>query len=97
MIVAKASIRLRQTAEGGRGTPIVRGYRSTLRFADTCKDCAIYFEEKQALMPGEECVVTLRFPSNFGREVVLLGATFDITEGPHIVGNGIIQNIHKDD
>ena len=48
-------------------------------------------------MPGEECVVTLRFPSNFGREVVLLGATFDITEGPHIVGNGIIQNIHKDD
>jgi len=94
MLHVTARIRLLQTAEGGRTSYVHSGYRPNLRFGDLYTDGALTFLDRQQAYPGDECEARLTLVNpDYVRESLVVGAHFDIMEGPRQVGEGTILSI----
>jgi len=94
MLHVTARIRLLKTEEGGRTSFVRSGYRPNVRFGDLYTDGAFTFPAHQQVYPGDECDVRLTFVNPaYVRESLMVGACFDIMEGPHKVGEGRIVSI----
>lgn len=89
-----ANLQLRSTAEGGRETALLPGYRSIVRFGDADSGTEawgveITFDGKVELAPGESAVVRMYAwgdppPPRPGTAVRLY-------EGARLVGSGIVR------
>lgn len=92
MIDVIANIHLFCTHEGGRKSFIFSGYRPHIRFGDDVSiDGAITFLDREKVFPGDQCQVRIRFPKpEFVKTYLTIGTSFDINEGVHKVGEGII-------
>ncbi|MFH6986570.1 hypothetical protein ACHRVW_02375 [Flavobacterium collinsii] len=94
LLSVKAKIRLKDTAEGGRRTGIITGYRPNHVFEYTNDGKInqtfmgdIIFENRTTIEPGEEMIVTVRFLLNQPIEKYLnKGQIWWIHEGPNLVG-----------
>ncbi|MCR8561361.1 hypothetical protein KXD93_27155 [Mucilaginibacter sp. BJC16-A38] len=94
----RAKIRLKATAEGGRKTGFISGYRPNHVF-EYPKDGGllqtfegdITFDGQQTIEPGETKIVTIRFILNQPLEKYLdKGRTWWIHEGGNLIGEGEI-------
>jgi translation elongation factor EF-Tu-like GTPase len=91
LVVASARIRLLRHDEGGRLTAAASGYRPTIRFGDLYTAGALDLLDRDAVEPGEECEVRIRFPNpDYVEDFLRPQQKFDITEGPKKVGEGVI-------
>ena len=94
MLHVTARIRLLKTVEGGRASFVRSGYRPNFRFGDLCTDGALTFLDRQQAYPGDECEVRLTLVNpDYVRGSLVVGAHFDIMEGPRKVGEGTILSI----
>jgi hypothetical protein len=90
-----ASIRLLSTEEGGRRTPVISGYRPSLRFQfDNYLTTGYHIFNKQTVNPGESETADIKIISkDYFAGKLKEGMMFDIFEGNHKVGEGIIITI----
>ena len=94
MFHVTARIKLLKTAEGGRTSFVRSGYRPNFRFGDLYTDGALTFLDRQQAYPGDECEVRLTLVNpDYVMESLVVGAHFDIMEGPRKVGEGTILSI----
>ena len=94
MLDVTARIRLLKTVEGGRTSYVRSGYRPNVRFGALYTDGSLTFLDRQQAYPGDECEVRVTFVNpDYVRESLVVGASFDITEGPRKVGEGTILSI----
>ena len=81
---------------GGRSNPIPSGYRSQLvfPFSDQQISAQQVFTGRDAAAPGEslEVSIQLAFPGLF-RFTLLKGETFELREGPNIIGRGNVSKV----
>jgi len=94
MLDVRARIRLLKTEEGGRTSFVRSGYRPTFRFGPLYTDGALTFLDRQQVYPGDACEghLTLTNP-DYIREYLVVGACFDIMEGPRKIGAGTLLAI----
>ncbi|WP_089935448.1 hypothetical protein [Candidatus Entotheonella palauensis] len=92
MIDVIANIHLFHAHEGGRKSFVFSGYRPHIGFGDDVYiDGAITFLDRQKVFPGDKCQVKIRFPKpEVVKTYLTIGASFDINEGVHKVGEGTI-------
>ena len=94
MLDVSARIRLLKTEEGGRTSFVCSGYRPTLRFGHLYTDGALTFLGRQQVYPGDACEVHLTLTNpDYVREYLVVGACFDIIEGPRKIGDGTLLSI----
>lgn len=94
MIDVLARIRLLKTEEGGRTSFVCSGYRPTFRFGHLYTDGALTFLGHQEVYPGDACEVQLTLTNpDYVREYLVVGACFDIMEGPRKIGDGTLLSI----
>jgi translation elongation factor EF-Tu-like GTPase len=96
----KALISLKPTKAGGRQGGIVKTYRPSL-IIKTVKDegrSDCVFEECEKIEPGNSGIATINvlhprllFPKK--GETIEKDMTFDVAEGPKIIGIGIVMEI----
>ena len=78
---------------GGRSTPLLTGYRSLIRFADTQLDygfevCSLEAANLEGAPPGSSATATLSVWAAEALPLVLKGHRFEIREGNKVVGLG---------
>ena len=95
MIEIIANVHLVCTQDGGRQSFILSGYRPHIRFGnEVYADGEIMFSDGEKLFPGDTCNVKITFPKpELVKEYFKIGATFDIHEGPHKIGEGEIVSL----
>jgi translation elongation factor EF-Tu-like GTPase len=101
LIIIKAKIRLKTTAEGGRTAGIKSGYRPNHAFEQP-KDISnihtfigdIQFDGQEFIQPGETKIVTVRFLRNeIIEKFISVGQKWFIYEVPRLVAEGEIIEI----
>jgi len=94
MLQVTARIKLLKTEEGGRTAFVRSGYRPNVRFGALYTDGALTFVDRQQASTGDACAVRLTFVRpDYVRESLVVGAHFDLMEGPRKVGEGTILSI----
>ena len=97
MVVVQARIRMLDTAEGGRRTPFITGYRPHFVFnAAHGRDGQITLLDREQMEPGEQGNVTIRFLIHSRNPYPHPPAADDlflIQEGGRILGEGIIRHV----
>jgi elongation factor Tu len=91
-IIARLS--LLTTAEGGRRTPFMSGYRPAFYVGELQTDGAIELLDRSQQAPGETANVRLKLlhPENFG-ELLEVGVQFEVREGPNTIGQATVIEI----
>jgi len=95
LIVVQAKLKMKNTAEGGRKTGFVSGYRPNHVFERPAKGQTfvgeIIFEGQRTIEPGEEKIVTVRFILNQPIEKYLdKGRKWWIQEAQNVLGEAEI-------
>jgi translation elongation factor EF-Tu-like GTPase len=101
LIIVKARIYFRTTAEGGRATGIISGYRPNHVFERPVDIRGIHayigevqFEDQEFIQPGETKIVTVRFLRVPAIEkFIKVGQKWLIYEVPKLVAEGEIIGI----
>lgn len=94
MLAVTAHIKLLKTEEGGRTAVVHSGYRPNLRFGVLYTDGAVTLVDRQQAAPGDECEVRVTLVNpDYVRASLVIGAHFDLMEGPRKVGEGTILAI----
>jgi len=89
-----ATITLFSTAEGGRTTPALTGYRPQLRYGENGWSAIHEYIGTDAVDPGQTVQAFLTFMSSEPHEGKLFpGLTFDLCEGSRVIGKGTIIKI----
>lgn len=91
-----ASIRLLSTEEGGRKSPVMTGYRPSIKFQFDNYMTSGYqmFKDKQTINPGEEAITDIKIISkDYFAGKLKEGMLFDMFEGNRKVGEGSIITI----
>lgn len=87
------------TVEGGRHGYAASGYRPHVKFAfsDYLTSGQQTFLDREIVYPGEKVTAAIKILSvDFFRQSLLEGMTFEVCEGPRIVGTGkIIQVVNE--
>ncbi len=81
----EASIRFRNTSEGGRAAPCFNGYRGQFHYDDGIWDAVQEYPDKGSAEPGETVRAYLHFsqPAHHDGRVVE-GMAFTVQEGPRV-------------
>lgn len=87
---AKAKMFVISEKEGGRHTPIMKGYRPQFYFGTTDVTGAINFEGINMILPGDHAEVSLELMKPVGMEP---GMRFAVREGSRTVGAGVILSV----
>ncbi len=87
---AKAQLFVISEKEGGRHTPIVKGYRPQFFFGTTDVTGTIGFEGINMILPGDHAEVSLELMKPVGMEP---GMRFAVREGSKTVGAGVILSV----
>jgi len=87
---AKAELFVITKEEGGRHTPIVKGYRPQFFFGTTDVTGTISFEGINMIMPGDHAEVSLDLMKPVGMEP---GMRFAVREGGKTVGAGVVVSV----
>jgi hypothetical protein len=90
-----ARFQLLATAAGGRTGPLLSGYRSLARFAGTDTDFGFELEldspyAADGVAPGAVGNGRLSFWAVDQLPELVVGHSFELREGNHVVGNGVI-------
>ena len=92
--VITADLRLLQTNEGGRSSPIESGYRSLARFEGTETDFGFELElDADRLAPGESGTGRLSFWAVDELPELATGQSFELREGSRVVGHGAVLEL----
>jgi elongation factor Tu len=87
---AKAELFVIPEKEGGRHTPILKGYSPQFFFGTTDVTGAIGFEGIDMILPGDHAEVSLELQKAVGMEP---GMRFAVREGSKTVGAGVILSV----
>jgi len=94
---ASATIEMFDAEHGGRKTPTTAvgcEYRPHLRRSVDCEMLGVCFVDgPETIVPGEQVVVTLLLMyDGIDYSSLIRDATFQIVEGPHVVGKAVIKD-----
>jgi translation elongation factor EF-Tu-like GTPase len=89
----RADFHLLPADAGGRSTPLLAGYRSLLRFADTQVDygfelSSLDVASLEGVPPGSSATATFSLWAAESLPMVVKGQRFEIREGNNVVGLG---------
>jgi elongation factor Tu len=87
---AKAELFVISEKEGGRHTPIMKGYKPQFYFGTTDVTGSINFEGINMILPGDHAQVDLELMKPVGMEP---GMRFAVREGSRTVGAGVILSV----
>jgi elongation factor Tu len=87
---AKAELFVISEKEGGRHTPIMKGYKPQFYFGTTDVTGSISFEGINMILPGDHAEVSLELLKPVGMEP---GMRFAVREGSRTVGAGVILSV----
>lgn len=87
---AKAELYVISKEEGGRHTPILKGYRPQFFFGTTDVTGTVDFTDFTMIMPGDHAEVSLELMKPVGIEP---GMRFAVREGSKTVGAGVILSV----
>lgn len=87
---AKAELFVLTKEEGGRHTPITKGYRPQFFFGTTDVTGTVGFESIDMILPGDHAEVSLELLKPVGMEP---GMRFAVREGGKTVGAGVILSV----
>jgi elongation factor Tu len=87
---AKAEMFVISKEEGGRHTPILKGYRPQFFFGTTDVTGTVNFEGVNMILPGDHAEVALELHKPVGMEP---GMRFAVREGGKTVGAGVIVSV----
>jgi translation elongation factor EF-Tu-like GTPase len=91
-----ATVRYKNTQEGGRKDPVSTGYWPQLKFHFTEKQSGgrQTFIDKKLVHPGESAKASIKILSpHFFEHSLKEGLEFEIREGNTVVGTGVIESI----
>ena len=87
------TLRLLQTSEGGRRSPIRNGYSAVARFGHDETDFGFVLSmDRDELAPGDEASGTVEIWAGEYLPHLEPGAPFEVREGPSVVGRGVISS-----
>jgi elongation factor Tu len=90
----EAEIHFLAPEEGGRQTPIRCGYRPQFYYEGRDWDAIYDYPGRQEVKPGETVMALLSFLSpDQHRGRVRPGLTFEVREGPRVVGTGKVLRV----
>jgi len=88
----RAAVSMRDEAQGGRHAPFTAGYCPHLVVGDGLLLGVRVAEAPSPVFPGTDAIVSfeLLYPDNVDYSALEPGASFNIIEGPNIVGSGVV-------